>query len=130
MSHITTTTNTTPLFSSKVYDALKWVALVALPATGVLYFGLAEIWGLPYAVQIMGTTAALDTFLGVVLGISNHNYKKSEARFDGSVMIDTSNPQKDVLTFNLKDPAEELAEKESVELKVDNPPVDGEHPPS
>ena len=122
MSHITTTA-TTPLFNSKVYDALKWVALVALPAVGVLYFGLAEIWGLPYAVQIMGTTAALDTFLGVVLGISNHNYKQSEARFDGSVMVDTSNPNKDVLTFNLKQPADELSEKDSVELKIDTPPV-------
>lgn len=128
MSHLTTTATT--LFSSKVYDALKWVALVAFPAIGVLYFGLAEIWGLPYAVQIMGTTAALDTFLGVILGISNRNYNRNDARFDGSVVVDTSNPNKDILTFNLKQPAEELAERDSVELKVDSPPVGGEHLPS
>lgn len=65
------------MFSNKVYDALKWIAQYLLPAFGTLYFALAGIWGLPYGEQIIGTIAALDTFLGVILGISTVQYKKT-----------------------------------------------------
>ena len=63
--------------SNKVYDILKWVAQYALPALGTLYFALAGIWGFPYGEQIVGTITAVDTFLGVVLGVSAANYKKN-----------------------------------------------------
>lgn len=62
--------------SNKVYDVLKWLAMVVLPAIGTLYFALAGIWGFPYAEQIGGTITAVVTFLGVVLGISSAQYKK------------------------------------------------------
>lgn len=63
--------------SNKVYDVMKWIAMYFLPAVGTLYFALAGIWGLPYGEQIVGTITAVDTFLGVILGISNYQYKKS-----------------------------------------------------
>lgn len=63
--------------SNKVYDVLKWIAMYFLPAVGTLYFALAGIWGLPYGEQIVGTITAVDTFLGVILGISNAQYKKN-----------------------------------------------------
>ena len=62
--------------SNKVYDVLKWIAMLFLPALGTLYFALAGIWGLPYGEQIVGTITAIDTFLGVVLGISTAQYNK------------------------------------------------------
>lgn len=62
--------------SNKTYDILKWSAQYLLPALGTLYFALAGIWGLPYGEQIVGTITAIDTFLGVVLGISNAQYHK------------------------------------------------------
>lgn len=65
------------MLSNKVYDVLKWVALILLPATGTLYFALSGIWGLPYGEQIVGTITAIDTFLGAILGISSINYNKS-----------------------------------------------------
>ena len=64
--------------SNKVYDVLKWIAMYLLPAAGTLYFALASIWGLPYGEQIVGTITAVDTFLGVLLGISTAQYKKAE----------------------------------------------------
>lgn len=64
--------------SNRIYDILKWVAMYLLPAAGTLYFALAGIWGLPYGEQIVGTITAIDTFLGVLLGISNSQYKKSK----------------------------------------------------
>ena len=63
--------------SNKVYDVLKWVAQIFLPAVGTLYFTLAATWGLPYAEQVVGTITAADTFLGVLLGISTVRYKKN-----------------------------------------------------
>lgn len=62
--------------SNKTYDFLKWVAMYLLPALGTLYFALAGIWGFPYGEEVVGTITAIDTFLGVILGISNAQYKK------------------------------------------------------
>lgn len=62
--------------SDKTYDILKWVAMYLLPAAGTLYFALAGIWGLPYGEEVVGTITAIDTFLGVLLGISTAQYKK------------------------------------------------------
>ena len=64
------------LFDNKTYDVLKWIAQILLPALGALYFGLAQIWGFPYGEQIVGSVAVVDTFLGVILGISTANYNK------------------------------------------------------
>lgn len=64
--------------SNKTYDALKWVAMYLLPAMGTLYFALAGIWGLPYGEQIVGTITAVDTFIGVLLGISTAKYNKTD----------------------------------------------------
>ena len=64
--------------SNKLYDVLKWIAQLLLPALGTLYFALAGIWGFPYGEQIVGTITAVDTFLGVILGISTANYNKQQ----------------------------------------------------
>ena len=57
-----------------IYDGLKWIAQIFLPAVGTLYFALANIWNLPCAEQVVGTITAVDTFIGVLLGISSKNY--------------------------------------------------------
>lgn len=64
--------------NDKIYNILKWVALVVLPALGTLYFALSGIWGLPYGEQIVGTITAIDTFLGALLGISTYQYNKTK----------------------------------------------------
>ncbi len=66
--------------SNKTYDTLKWIAQYLLPAAGTLYFALAGIWGLPYGEQVVGTITAVDTFLGVILGISAAQYNKTESK--------------------------------------------------
>lgn len=63
--------------NDKTYDTLKWIAMYLLPAAGTLYFALAGIWGLPYGEQVVGTITAVDTFLGVILGISTAQYNKA-----------------------------------------------------
>ena len=66
------------MMTDKTYNTLKWVAQILLPALGTLYFALAGIWGFPYGEQIVGTITAVDTFLGVCLGISTAQYNKKE----------------------------------------------------
>ena len=66
------------MMSNKTYDKMKWVAQYLIPALGTLYFALAGIWGLPYGEQIVGTLTAVDTFLGIVLGLSSSKYIKEE----------------------------------------------------
>ena len=64
--------------SNKVYDVLKYIALILLPALGALYFALAKIWGFPYATEIVGTISAVDAFLGARLQISTNQYNKEK----------------------------------------------------
>lgn len=64
--------------SNEVYDILKFIAQIVLPALGTLYFALAGIWNWPYGEQIVGTITAVDAFLGALLGISTAAYNKTE----------------------------------------------------
>ena len=63
--------------SNKLYDVLKWVALICIPALATAYVGLAAVWGWPFADEVAKTAAVVCTLLGALLGISNVNYKKS-----------------------------------------------------
>ena len=66
------------LMENKVYDVLKFLALVVLPALATFYAAIAEVWGLPYTEQVVGTITAVDTLLGTLLKISSDNYNKQE----------------------------------------------------
>lgn len=68
--------------SDKTYNVLKSIAQYVLPAIGTLYFGLARIWGLPYAEEIVGTIVEIDTFLGALLGLASLSYKKRNSEND------------------------------------------------
>lgn len=62
--------------SNKLYDCLKWIAQILLPALATLYFAVAKIWNLPFSEEIVGTITAVDLFLGALLGISTIQYNK------------------------------------------------------
>ena len=64
--------------NNKVYDVLKYIAQIALPAVGVAYFGLSQLWGFPFGEEVVGTITIADTFLGTLLGISTMNYNKTK----------------------------------------------------
>jgi hypothetical protein len=64
--------------NNKIYDILKWIALIVLPAVATLYGALAPTWGWPFAEEIVYTITAVDTFLGTLLGISNLSYKNEQ----------------------------------------------------
>ena len=70
--------------SNKLYDILKYIALILLPALGTLYFALAKIWGFPYAAEVVGTISAVDAFLGALLQISTNQYNKIQNEESGN----------------------------------------------
>lgn len=60
--------------SNKLFDILAIIGRLVLPALGTLYFALAKIWNLPLAEEIVGTIAAVTTFLNTVLKIKSDQY--------------------------------------------------------
>lgn len=65
------------MLNDKIYDVLKWITLVALPALGTAYVALAAVWGFPYPEEISKTVLAVCTLLGALLGISTAEYNKN-----------------------------------------------------
>lgn len=64
--------------SNSVYDFLKFLCTILLPACGTLYFALSKIWGLPLAEEIVGTLSAIAVFIGAIIGISSMQYAKEK----------------------------------------------------
>lgn len=87
------------LLSNKSYDIAKRFVQVILPAIAALYFGLANIWGLPSAEQVVGSLAVITTFLGVILGLSTNRYNRSSESTDG---IFTVHDEEGVKTYSLE----------------------------
>lgn len=64
--------------NDKVYDILKWIALICIPALATFYVALAPVWGWPFAEEIAKSANAVCTLLGALLGISTAQYYKGE----------------------------------------------------
>lgn len=103
--------------NDRVYDVLKYIAQIVLPAAATLYFALSEIWGFPYGPEVVGTITAIDTFLGVTLGISTKQYNNSDARFDGTIdVIETADTK--MFQLNLDGDPYELDQKGELTFRV------------
>lgn len=61
---------------SKVYDALKWIAQILLPALTVFIGVVLGCFDYPHTDIVITIMTAFDTFLGTILGISSYNYNK------------------------------------------------------
>jgi hypothetical protein len=61
-----------------VYDILKWIALICIPALATFYVALAGVWGWPFADEVSKTANAVCVLLGALLGISTAQYNKDK----------------------------------------------------
>ena len=100
---------------NSTYNALKFVALVVLPAAGTAYFAIAGLWHLPDADQVVGTITAIDTFLGAMLHVSAKSYSPP---VNGNFTVDLSNPDKEVYGLEMTTPIPDLKHLDHVLLKV------------
>lgn len=105
---------------NKVYDVLKFIALIGLPSLTTLYFVLGGIWGLPDVEQVIGSMTAVDTFLGAILGLSSKTYSPPA---DGTLVVDNSHPDVMGMQMQFHTPQEEMAQKDMVHLKVQSAPL-------
>jgi hypothetical protein len=107
-----------PLLNDRTYTILEWVARVLLPGVATLYAALGALWGWPNVSQVVGTIVAVDTFLGLFLGLAQKSYDNSTAKYDGNIIVlDTQDGGK---TFSLeldKNP-DDLAQMDSIKFKV------------
>ena len=103
------------VLNSKVYDTMKWLVQIVLPAIGACYAALAALWGFPYAEQVVGSISAICVLLGACLRISNSNYSG-----DGVLTVNSDLDDDDENKYNLtltKDLAT-LANKKSFVVTV------------
>jgi hypothetical protein len=129
MTHRTDSKTSDPIVkNNKLYDYLKFIAMVFLPALSTLYFTLAPIWTLPDADKVVGSIGAVDMFLGVLLHISNAQYNKRPIAggpntYDGAIVV-TSKPtggKSFMLNLNMDEAElEHLHEKDSILFRVDD----------
>ena len=100
-------------FNNKLYNVLKWIALILLPAVSTLIMSLGDIWGLPYKEQICLTITAIDTFIGALLAISTASYKG-----EGKIAFDEGSDSCVVL-FNNEDSMEKARKAGKIMLTVE-----------
>jgi hypothetical protein len=115
------TVNDTKMLDEKWYSLGRKSVQVVLPAASTLYFTLGNIWGFPAIEQVVGTLAAVATFIGVCLGLSTRQYNASGAAYDGAIEVFEAQDGKKTFSLNLDGDPEEIVNKDSVTFKV--PPV-------
>jgi len=68
------------ILNDRVYDILKWVAIVCLPALSTFIVVISKIWGwADMGSMIAQTITAIGVLLGALLGISSIQYKKGDS---------------------------------------------------
>ena len=115
-----------PLLGDSAYNRLKQSTTVIVPAVGALYFALAQIWHLSKAEEVVGSLAALNTFLGVLLGISTRTYNRSDTKYAGIIEV-TDTPDAKQLEFILNEATPPLEKQAEVTFRVDTNST-GENP--
>lgn len=115
-----------PMIGGATYDALKNAAMIAIPGLGALYFTIAQFWGLPKAEEVVGTAAALATFLGLFVRSQKKRYDNSDDKYDAVVNVQEGEFNKNYeFDFGEKDVADVVDPKKEILLKVRHvpPPV-------
>lgn len=110
-----------PLLTGWSYDRLKDIVQLGFPAAITLYTALAGFWGWDNTEQIVGSAGAVVIFLGVILKISSNRYNKLPPEYDGTVVINDTDPEKDVVRLEMDHDWSSLSDKNQIVLQVDNP---------
>lgn len=103
-----------------LYNFMKNTAQLYLPAAGTAYLGLSQVWHFGYGPEVSASVIIVDTFLGVILKVSQVNYNASDERYQGSVDYEPGEhglrPQ-----ITLNQHPEDWSQKEEVSFKVNKP---------
>jgi Putative phage holin Dp-1 len=100
------------------YKRSKNLSQIYIPGISSLYFIVGNVAGFPGIEPVIGLLAILATVIGVVLYISTSAYRRSEAGYDGNVIIQTTQTGGKLFSLELGGDPEEIEEKSSVAFKV------------
>ena len=120
MMHVNPETNKSVFLSDRSYNILKLVVTTLLPGAGTLYFTLAQIWSFGKAEEVVGTIAAVNVFLGLLLQISTRLYNKSDAKYDGDIDVHPQANGPTQLALNLTTGPEDLMNKKAITFKIND----------
>jgi len=105
------------VFSNKVYDKLKFLAQIVLPALGTLYATVSGLMKWPNTEEVVGTIMAVDFFLGTILGLSTNKAERSGQLYDGTIKVDSA-PEQNNVNVDFHKEFEEYNDQKEVRLKV------------
>ena len=105
------------LLPNSVYDKLKYVSQIWLPALAVFYITIAPYWGLPKPKEVAGTLVALDLLLGACLLALSRAFRNSDARFDGHILV-SPGEEPDTSQVRVLAQTAAVAKKDEIVLKV------------
>jgi Putative phage holin Dp-1 len=103
------------------YANMKKLVQVFLPAVSTLYFTLGSVWGLPAVTQVIGTLAALATFIGVLLGIASKTYNSSDAKYGGVIVVHEKEDGGKLLSLEVNGDPLDIVNQKEVTFKVAPP---------
>lgn len=117
--NVPVTSPKTPLLTGAIYDRLKFVVQYVLPGAATLYAALAVLWGFPHGTEVVGTIGAITIFLSGLLGISTASYNKSDAKYDGALVMNyPADSENHSYSLEVDLPAAEVIQKKELTLKV------------
>lgn len=105
------------MLSNRAYDIIKWLITIGLPAVGAFYLAIGKIWNLPHIVGVNGTINTTIVFLGLLIGYSGRQYKKTEGAPDGDLIVAQDGDSK-YLALGINTSIDEMTAKDTVVLKV------------
>lgn len=106
--------------NNKLFNTLKWMTLVFVPAINAATFSILQLWGVDPEVtaKLTGSIAILNTLLGVAIGVSAFQYAHSDEKYDGTIDPLTANLQTSDRALDLSTDEYDAAQQKEVLLKV------------
>lgn len=70
------------ILPDKVYNVLKYITIIGLPAVTTFFMTIGKIWSIPYTSEIGATLVAITTLLGALICISSIQYHYAQGDAD------------------------------------------------
>lgn len=68
--------------NNRVYDVMKWIVMIALPALAVFITAIGETWGIQNVEAIVSTINAITVLMGSLIGVSTYTRNKEHDQED------------------------------------------------
>lgn len=107
-----------PILGNTSYDIAKDVVTLYIPGAGTLYSALAAIWDWGFSNEVVGTAAAVATFLGIILKVSSNRFQNLPVQYNGEVLINTTDPMEETMKLVVDEDFQSLQAKDEIRLKV------------